>query len=116
MSKYSSISISSDSGFLFRPTYIDGYTRRTLLHVPIETPLQVTSDENFNVKNVTRNARGDIFYSSADPRLHPMKSQIPLRHGKLHVELYPRLGHDPVRATLAPGGYFEVLLGFWAKN
>jgi len=59
--------------------------------------------------------RGDVYWSSSEPRLHQMITNIPLRHARIYLEMQPRDKKMPVKATLAPRGIFEIMLGFWKR-
>jgi hypothetical protein len=115
MSYYSSLSITCNSGILFRSTYAQGYSQSVLLNLPIDNPYSVSSTADFEVNGVSLSPRGDIYYASSDPRLHQMQTNIPLRHATLHLEIQPRDSGESIKATLAPRGQFEILLGFWKK-
>ena len=116
MSYFSSLNIVSDSGILFRPTYTGtrGGTS-VLLNLPIDNPYSVSASEDFKVNGVSLTPRGDVYYSTTQPRLHAMQTTIPLRHARLFMEIQPRDSLTPVRAQLAPKGQFEIMLGFWKK-
>jgi hypothetical protein len=86
-----------------------------LLNLPIENPFSVSASDDFQMKGVSLSPRGDIYYSSTEPRLHQMQTNIPLRHARLFLEIQPRDSLNPVPATLAPKGQFEILLGFWKR-
>jgi len=115
MSYFSSLSITCNSGILFKPTVVPGFSRNVLLNLPIENPFSVSASDDFQMKGVSLSPRGDIYYSSTEPRLHQMQTNIPLRHARLFLEIQPRDSLNPVPATLAPKGQFEILLGFWKR-
>jgi len=116
MSYFSSLNITADSGILFKPTYTGNGSRPVLLNLPLDTPFSIGATDSFRVNSISLTPRGDVYYSSRDPRLHQMSTNIPLRHARLFLEMQPRDSLIPVKATLQPRGQFEVLLGFWKRT
>jgi len=116
MSYFSSLSVTADSGILFKGTAIPNSSRPVLLNLPVENPFSVSSDASFKVNGVSLTPKGDIYYSTSEPRLHQMTTNIPLRHARLFLEMQPRDSEIPVRCKLAPRGQFEIMLGFWKRT
>lgn len=116
MSYFSSLNITADSGILFKPTFTGNGSRPVLLNIPLETPFSISATDSFRVNGVSLTPRGDVYYSSKDPRIHQMSTNIPLRHARLFLEMQPRDSLIPVKASLAPRGQFEILLGFWKRT
>ena len=112
---FSSLALVSSNGFLFQPTYVSGYEENVMLELPIPNPFSIGCDESYNPSGISLSAMGDLYYSSSDPRMHDMKTSIPLRSGKISVQLHSRDSAETIPCLLAPRGKLEMKILFVKK-